>query len=557
MNFDSEEDLLQQKNELKKLIEKKIFNQAELLAKNILKKNTNDYDTLFYLSRVYLRLNKKKKAYIVIKRLLYLCEMSNEWGPLYYLAQLQLQSSQTAGNPAIANKILQLPSLNNRQKCLTYQILRDSYIMLGEARKSVKYAIKAAVLSGFPEQYSSVLLNMHYIDSIHSNEILKQSKKYNNYYLDVKQYKHNIHNNSKIRIGYISPNFNKHAVALFVYNLLANYDRNKFEVYCYAKCHEDEISEQLKQYSDKWVNIVEYNDAVAAEIIYKDNIDILFELAGHTANNVLGIMARKPAPLQISGIGYFNTTGLNAIDYFLTDIYCSPIEKYDNGFSEKLLHMPHSHLSYTPLNIAFPLQNAPCIKNKYITFGSMNFLGKINLQVIKTWQKILDKIPNARLCIKDKTVECSYAIAYIKEQWHKNGIDLSRIDFEPASQDYMQKYYEFDIALDTFPYPGGATTCDALYMGVPVITLVGNRHGSCFGYSFFKNIGNMDECIGKSIADYINKAVKLSNDFIKINNYHHNLRQRMIKSPLMDAKIYMDDIQRIYEDVWLNYMNKR
>lgn len=555
MKITDEKNFLTKKAELQKMLEQGDFIAAMQIAKAILKIVPNDYMTLFYLSRAYLRMNEQEKAHKVIRKFLQICADSYEWEPLYYLAKLQFQSRQTAGDITTEKKIMQRLLLDDAQKKLLYQLLRDNYILLGEAKKSVMYALKATEKSKEYEQYSKMLFIMHYLPEISQKIIFNKSQKISSYFRQIKQYSHAERISvSKIRIGYISPNFNKHAVALFIYHLIANYDREKFEVYCYAKGVEDPITEQLKQYPDKWVNVSNMSDVEIAQTIYDDNVNILFELAGHTDNNALAVLARKPAPIQICGIGYFNTTGLNSVDYFLTDKYCDPIGKNDEYFTEKLLRLKYSQLCYTPLNPAFQIKEAPCVKNQYITFGSMNFLSKINLPVIKTWQKILDKVPNSRLLIKDKVVGNEYAVEYIKKIWQKNGIDLTRIDFEDASEDYMQMYYKIDIALDTFPYPGGATTCDALYMGVPVVTLAGDRHGSRFGYSILKNIMNEEDCIAVTINEYVDKSVILAGDYNKINDYHHELRDKMLNSPVMNSDIYMKDLQNAYKIIWQEYV---
>lgn len=557
MNITNKNVQLGKNKELQTAMNARQFTKAVNLAFTILKNNPMDYNTLFYLSKAYIKLNEKEKAHKVIKRLLVLLNNAKDWGPLYYLAKLQLQSTQTAGNTATAKKLLSLTTLDNTRKCSVYRLLRDNYVLTGNMRQAIKYALKCNKLSNQPADYSKLLFLLHYLRFIKRKHFFAESTSIQKLFTRVKQFHHeprSARQTTKIRIGYISPNFNKHAVALFVYHLIANYNKKDFEVYCYANCKEDPISNQLKQFPEKWINISGMDAEKIAAQIYNDKIDILVDLAGHTNNNALAVLVQKPAPIQMTGIGYFNTLGIKQVDYFLTDIYCDPIGENDNYFTEKLIRLPHSHLCYTPLNAHPPAKPAPCIRNDYITFGSMNFFSKINITVIKTWQKILDNVPHSKLLLKDKIAGYEYTLNYIKKHWQKNGIDISRIEFQPASPDYIKSYYNIDIALDTFPYPGGATTCDALYMGVPVITLAGERHGSRFGYSLLKNIGGMDTCIAFSIEEYIYKAVQLAQNYQKINAYHLNLYEKMLNSPIMNADIYMKDIQKAYKTVWKKYI---
>ncbi|WP_196604839.1 O-linked N-acetylglucosamine transferase, SPINDLY family protein [Pectinatus haikarae] len=550
---------LEQISKLNEVMRAGQFSEAIALAVKILKINPDDYNTLFCLSKSYIRLDRKEKAHKVIKHLLKVLAEANEWEPLYYLAKLQLKNTQTAGKVVTAKKLLTLPDLSDEKKCLIYRLLRDNYVLIGSIGRAAEYAIKSCRLSRNYRDYSKFLFLLHYFKSIKAKHLFAVSMGIQDFFPQIIQYQHKFSNEmvpAKIRIGYISPNFNKHAVSLFIYHLIANYNKKDFEVYCYANCKEDPISAQLKQFPEKWTSIYGMTDEEAAKRIYEDKIDILVDLAGHTDNNAVAVLVQKPAPVQVSGIGYFNTLGLKQVDYFMTDIYCDPLGENNAYFTEKLLRLPHSHLCYTPLNPHLTAKPAPCMKNGYITFGSMNFFSKININVIKTWQKILDEVPRSRLLLKDKIAGYEYALKHVKEYWQKNGIDLSRIEFEPASLNYMKSYYRIDIALDTFPYPGGATTCDALYMGVPVITLVGKRHGSRFGFSLLKNIGGMDECIAFSVKEYVYNAVSLAKNSEKINKYHLNLYKKMIDSPVMNADTYMKDVERAYKVIWRKYVKR-
>ncbi len=391
---------------------------------------------------------------------------------------------------------------------------------------------------------------------MNDQEVFKAHSKYNELFENFKTIENRtLNKKSKIRIGYISPDFRKHVVVFFSFKLLANYDKNKFEVICYAKGSEDGVTSQLKTLVDGWRNINNLSEDEAAILIKNDEIDILFDLSGHTANSCLPILARKPAPIQISGIGYFNTTGLKAVDYFLTDINCDPIGANDNLFIEKLLRLPHSHFCYTPSDEVPEVEYlSPQEKKGYITFGSFNNFTKVTDEILLMWKKIMDRFNNSKLLLKSSVFNSEYGTEVIKKRLERLGFDLTKIELRGFSADYLEEYNEIDIALDTYPYPGGGTTCDALYMGVPVITLVGERHGSRFGYSILKNI-EMEECIAFTKIDYIEKAISLANDTKKLKQWRKILRGKMEKSPLMNGDLYMDSIEQAYIRIYQEYLD--
>lgn len=429
------------------------------------------------------------------------------------------------------------------------------YKILGKPEQAARYYLKASQYAPHiwqkTENYSSYLFNLNYLSNISDQVLFNEHTKYNDLFLNIKQYQHKLFkSHKKIRIGYISPDLRKHVVVYFVYQLMKRYTHDLFEVYCYSLGQEDNISLQLKSFVDKWVNVATLKDCEIAELIYKDEIDILIDFAGHTRNNSLPILAYKPAPVQMSGIGYFNTTGLKAIDYFITDVYVDPIGQNDELFTEKLLRLPETHFCYTPPATMVECSDPAYTKNGYITFGSFNNFTKVNDEVLATWAKILAKASNAKLLLKSAIFANAKAKKEIIKRIYLAGIKINQVELRPESKDYLTEYKDVDIALDPFPYPGGATTCEALYMGVPVITLAGKRHGSRFGYSLLKNL-NLDDCIAFSKEEYIEKAVALANDFERIDFLHQNIRLIMQKSPLMDGKTYLANIEIAYEKIWL------
>lgn len=406
------------------------------------------------------------------------------------------------------------------------------------------------------EYYSKYLMQCHY-QFIAYDEYFHLHQGYNNLFKDIWQFRHNkkVHQqHMQIRIGYLSSDFNNCVLMNFIGVLTAFYNQKQFRVYCFANGKKDNVTEFYRSCTVEWVDITGLNAPDAAREIYNREIDILFDLAGHTRYN-LPILAYKPAPVQMCGIGYFATTGLNEVDYFLTDRYlCNTnTQKY---FTEKLLLMHNSHLCYCPMgNIPQEIQGAPCKAKGYITFGSFNDPIKVNTAVLQAWQRILAAVPNSRLLLKGRMFNAYQGIETMKNMLLEADIELDRVELRGFSKDYLREYWDVDIALDTFPYPGGGTTCAALYMGVPVITLGDGSHGGDFGISILKNIG-MEACCSYSVDEYVEKVILLASDRELLNELHLQMRNIMEASPLMDKEGYMRDLENNYRKIWQKYLQE-
>ena len=354
----------------------------------------------------------------------------------------------------------------------------------------------------------------------------------------------------KLRIGYISPDFRLHAAAYFFMPLVRDFDAVSFEVTCYARGKRDRVTSLFRQKSVRWKDISRLSARDAARLIERDGIDILVDLAGHTQGSGLPVLARRPAPVQMTAIGYMATTGLRAVDYFLSDIYCSPWDMGARGFSEKVLRMPHSHLCYAPVLRDMPKSGgeAPFVKNGCITFGSFNNFTKVSDDMLALWRGVLERMKGARLVVKSKICSIAAGRKIVKERLQRFGIPLAQVELRPYSPDYLEQYADIDIALDTFPYTGGVTTCEALYMGVPVITKAGGTHGSRFSTSILENAG-LSQLVARGDMEYVRKAVELADSPDILRRLHRDLRAHVEASPLMDAKGYMKDLEDIYREI--------
>lgn len=405
------------------------------------------------------------------------------------------------------------------------------------------------------QEYSNYLFDLHYL-FMSKEDYFQAHIGFNRLFRGLEQFTHDRAKHighKKIKIGYISSDFRRHVCLLFVWAMLTAYDRACFEVYVFSRSTvEDEYSDLIKGRVDGWFNVSGLSTEACARKIYEHEIDILVDLAGHASGNGLPVLAYKPAPVQVCGIGYFATTGLQAVDYFLTDKYLVNKDT-QHYFVEKLLVLPHSHFCYTPLNdMPSASKGAPCKKKGYITFGSFNNLTKVNDEVLVTWAEILHQVTSSRLLLKGDMLGSPEGREIIRQKLLSLDVEETRFDLRPFTLPYLEQYYDVDIALDTFPYPGGGTTCDALYMGVPVVTLGDGSHGGNFGISLLKNIG-LDECCTFSRQEYIERAVLLASDYDLLDALHQGLRNMMDKSPVLERNAYMQDLEDGYHKIWSEY----
>ena len=356
-----------------------------------------------------------------------------------------------------------------------------------------------------------------------------------------------------LRIGYISPDLRAHPVGTLVQPLLVLHDRTRFSVYCYANCAEDAVSARLRAHADVWRSIRGLSAEEAAALVRGDAIDILVDLAGHTEQNVLPVLARRPAPVQVTGIGYFNTTGLPAIDYMLTDVHVDPIGTADPSFTEEMLRLPHSHFCYTLPEDLPAVTPPPMERRGYVTFGSFNNFSKVTEEVLHLWRALLDAVPHARLLVKSKLFGSAEGREIAVERFACCGIPVECVEMRGFTQGHLDEYADMDIALDTFPYTGGITTCEALAMGVPVVTLRGESHGARFGESLLRN-ANLPELIAETPEDYVRLAVRLASAPEQLRTLRMELRPRLECSPLMDAHTYVRDVEAAYTEIWEKFV---
>ncbi|MBC7881206.1 MAG: hypothetical protein H7Y37_07720 [Anaerolineae bacterium] len=362
----------------------------------------------------------------------------------------------------------------------------------------------------------------------------------------------------RLRIGYLSPDLFCHSVANFFEPLLETHNRAGFEIFCYAEVeHPDTTTERLQKLSDHWCFTCQLSDEELVAQIRNDQIDILVDLAGHTANSRLLVFAYRPAPVQVTYLGYPNTTGLSQIDYRFTDALADP-PRAEELHTETLVRLPKGFLCYRPISEVPEVLPPPCLVNGYITFGSFNSLQKLNSEIIQCWAAILLEIPDSRLLLKSSAFSDQLTLEDVQQRFLEAGIPAERLILVgriPVRSAHVGYYSQIDIALDPFPYNGTTTTCEALWMGVPVITLEGNSHVSRVGVSLLSQL-DLQEFIATTQTEYIETAVRLANNIDYLAQLRSQLRQRMAASSLCDAPSLAARIEESYRWMWDQYCQK-
>lgn len=357
----------------------------------------------------------------------------------------------------------------------------------------------------------------------------------------------------RLRIGYVSPDFYCHSVAYFFEPLLGCHNHGQFEIFCYADAVKvDAVTERLKQQADHWQVIQGLSDQQVADLVRSHGIDILVDLTGHTANSRLRVFTAKPAPVQVSYLGYPNTTGLKQMDYRISDSHADPEGTTEQWHSETLQRLAGGFLCYRPSPDAPPVSGLPALEHGYITFGSFNNLAKISPDVVAVWAQILLAVPTSRLIIKNIALADSATRARFQQMFEALGIEPGRVDLRPpvpAAEGHLKTYSEVDIGLDSFPYNGTTTTCEALWMGVPVVTLSGDTHVARVGTSLLHRVG-LDDLVAERQTTYVEVAVEFAGNLKQLARIRGGLRETMHGSSLCDGKRIARELESAYRDMW-------
>ncbi len=356
----------------------------------------------------------------------------------------------------------------------------------------------------------------------------------------------------KLRVGFVSGDFYRHSVSYFLLPLFRAYDRTRLEFVCFSNArHKDEVTVELKNLVDGWRDIAGLDDEAAIAAIRGAEIDILMDLSGHTKDNRLEIFAAKSAPVQATWLGYPDTTGLSAVDYRLSDAVADPpgAERY---CVERLYRLQDGFLCYSPPDMAETVSPPPMQKNGYVTFASFNNMAKTTPGLIAVWARILQEMPDSRLLLKNNSLACPTLRQRLAGYFARHGVAAERLILKcrsPTVAEHLAEYAGADITLDTFPYNGTTTTCEALWMGVPVIACRGDRHAARVGASILTQTG-LQELLAEDVNGYVAKAVGLGGDGAAVARLRQGMRQRLQDSALFDEKGFAAKMAEAFFAMW-------
>jgi predicted O-linked N-acetylglucosamine transferase (SPINDLY family) len=353
----------------------------------------------------------------------------------------------------------------------------------------------------------------------------------------------------RLRIGYVSPDFRGHCQSLFTVPLLSHHDHGSFEIFCYSDVSTPtDITQRLAGYADHWRNLAGVEDDEAARRIRADRIDILVDLTMHMADNHALVFARKPAPVQVCWLAYPGTTGLAAIDYRISDPYLDPAGCDESVYSEATMRLPDTFWCYDPLTTGPDVGPLPARSQGHVTFGCLNNFTKVNPGVLDLWGRVLAAVPGSCLVVMAPPGDARNRVT---AGLAKHGVGAERIEFAPRRlrDDYLASYNGIDICLDTVPYNGHTTSLDAFWMGVPVVTLVGETIVGRAGLCQAQNLG-LPELVATTSDDYVRIAASLAGDLDRLAELRAGLRERIVKSPLMDGSRFTRNLEAAYREMW-------
>jgi predicted O-linked N-acetylglucosamine transferase (SPINDLY family) len=440
---------------------------------------------------------------------------------------------------------------------VTYNNLGGVLMFQGRLDEAVGCFQKARELDpAYAEAHSNLFQCMHYSPAFDAVRIHTEARRFNEAHAAALTRDAPPHGNDpdperRLRIGYVSAHLRSHPVGYFMAPLFSHHDRGAFEVFCYAAVTApDELTDSFRQHSDHWRECIGLNDQALAQQMRADGIDIAVDLAGHSGGErLLMVFARKPAPVQLTAGGHYDTTGLDAMDYLITDRFHSP-EGSERYFSEQLVRMPHDYVCYKPPDYAPAVAPSPFLERGAVTFGCFNNLAKVTAEVVATWAAILEGVPGSRLRMRTRELDDDATRRSYQERFASHGV-VERVELSGylPHRELLAAYGGIDIGLDPFPYSGGLTTCEAMWMGVPVVTRGGEVFSSRHSTSHLSNVGLPELCADEPDA-YTRIAIDLANDRDRLAGVRRQLRERMAASPLCDAAAYTRDLESAYREMW-------
>jgi predicted O-linked N-acetylglucosamine transferase (SPINDLY family) len=436
--------------------------------------------------------------------------------------------------------------------------LGNALIDIGQFDQAIASHRQAVRLSpDDAKEHSNLVLILHYHPGYDARMIHEELRRWNQQHAEPLKKLIQPHTNTRdpdrrLRIGYVSPDFRECVIGPSLLPLLRQHDHRQMEIFCYANVlRPDARTDELRRHTDVWRNIVGLSDSQAADQIRRDGIDILVDLALHTAKNRLLVFAHKPAPVQVTYLGYCGSTGMDAMDYRLSDPYLDPSDSDLSFYSERTIRLPETYWCYGVTGPTPDPSPPPAAAAGYVTFGCLYNPVKVSPPALDLWVEILRQLPQSRLIIHSPP---GTRLDAMRERFVGKGISPDRLQF-PNWQpwpEYVRTYGRIDIALDPFPWGGGITTCDALWMGVPVVSLVGRTAVGRGGASILTNIG-VPDLIARTPEQYVQIATDLAGDLPRLAELRRTLRARMQASPLMDAPRFARNVEAAYRQMWRNW----
>ena len=428
--------------------------------------------------------------------------------------------------------------------------LRKSQGRLEEAESLVRRALE--LVPHMQGAHSNLLVILHYAtedgDALFA-EHRGWAERQSDHVAPLPQRAPLAHGGARLRVGYVSPDFRQHSAAYFVEPLMAAHDRNAFEIHCYSGVmREDDFTARCRALADGWTSTIGLSDEALAARIAADGIDILVDLCGHFGGHRLGAFAHRPAPVLVTWMGYPATTGMRQMDYRMSDAVADPPGDADRWHTERLIRLPGGFLCYRPHGEAPDVASAPCLRARYVTFGSFNNLAKVTPRVTACWSRLLDAVPGSRLLLKDRGFADEGTRRDWEERFARHGIGPDRLELAARVENlrgHLDYYRNVDIGLDPFPYNGTTTTCEALWMGVPVVSLAGNRHAARVGASLLGQLGLAD-LVATDEEGYLAIAARLAADPAALDAMRRGMRARMAGSPLCDGADFARRVEEAY-----------
>ena len=433
--------------------------------------------------------------------------------------------------------------------------------LLGDiGRQDAATALQRALLAQNPDdpaRRGNLLYGLHHLHGNDGALMLKEHAAWTSRHADLLVSNVPPHLNDRsadrrLRVGYVSADFRDHPAARFLLPLLESHDRNQVEVFCYNDCTQpNALTDRFRSAAHIWRETASMSDATLADQVRQDAIDIFIDPTGFMADNRLLTFARKPAPVQVSYFGYPGTVAMSAIEWRLTDSLLDPPGMTESHYTEKLIRIGPSAMVYTPLSETTDVQPTPALSTGFITFGALNRLSKVTPAMIRIWGRVLAGVPNSRLLLLSPSIHEPEANEEIRHWFARHGVPTERLELAPRSprESYLKLFHHIDIHLDTFPYNGCTTTCDALWMGVPTVTLAGKAYAARMGVSLLTQVG-LTDLITETPEQYVNVAASLASDVLRLNQLRCALRERMIHSPLMDYQGLARNIEAAFRQMW-------